>query len=216
MDYAITGIYRSGTTLCYNILSELVKSSTGSSAKNIPTGVQIGNIKIHKYHEQTPNLDMNKFKIIYSYRDILDCLSSFIIKRKTTFEDFEILGKSSVEFVKWMIEIDRRMQEKHGYAEICYEYCIGDTDSLVENIASYYDINIPESFYKDQFKIENVKKITDFREKHSVIDQYHPNHVYNGEVGRWKTFFNEEQKEIIFNNTQYLDWKYNRYSIFLK
>ena len=214
MDYAITGIYRSGTTLCYNILSKLVESSTGSSAKNISTGVQIGDIKIHKYHEQAPELDMNKFKTIYSYRDILDCLTSFIIKRKTTFEDLEIVGRNSVEFVNWMIDVDKLMQKKHGYAEICYEQCIADTDSLVENIAAFYNINISESFDKEQFKIENVKKITDSREKHSVIDQYHPNHVHNGEVGKWKSFLTTEQKGIIFNQTDYLDWKYNRYNDF--
>jgi len=215
MDYAVTGIYRSGTTLCYNILFKLLKESTNQSVNETPTGVRIGNVNVHKYHEQCVDLDLNKYKSIYAYRDVLDCLSSFIIRQKSTFEDFEILGRNSIQFIKWMIDIDERMQQRSGYAELCYEQCVDNVEELVDNIASYYGINIPESFDKSQFRIENVKKITDSREQVSRIDNYHPRHVHNGEIGRWKTFFTESQKEIIFNETKYLDWKYNRYKDYL-
>lgn len=214
MDYAITGIYRSGTTLCYNILYKLLQESTGINAVETPTGVKIGDINIHKYHEQVVDLDMTKYKSIYCYRDVLDCLSSFIIKYDTTFEDFNLLGKNSIEFINWMINIDKVMSNKSGFADLCYEECIQDIDGLIEDIAFYYRINIPESFDRDQFKIENVKKITDSRKEHSRIDNFHPKHVHNGEIGRWKSFFTTEQKGIIFNQTDYLDWKYNRYNDF--
>jgi len=210
-NYAVTGIYRSGTTLCYNILLNLIKQSRDEQVEEIPTGVKIGDIHLHKFHEQVLDLNFDEYKVIYSYRDILDCLSSFIIKYKSSFENFNIHGKGSIDFIKWMIDIDESIQNKHGFAELCYEECIKDTDNLVNNIASYYNINIPVSFDKSQFQIENVKKITDMRKEHSRIDNYHPRHVHNGEVGRWKTFFTEEQRDLIFNKTKYLDWKYNRY-----
>ena len=213
-DYAVTGIYRSGTTLYYNILFKLLESVTNKKAIDISTGVQIDNIRVHKYHEQCVNLNLQQYKSIYSYRDILDCLSSFIIRDKSTFEDFKIHGHSSIEFVNWMISIDESMQNRDGYAEICYEHSINNIEDLIDNIASYYEIDIPESFDKSQFKIENVKKITDSREKVSRIDNYHPRHVHNGEIGRWKTYFTESQKELIFSKTNYTDWKYNRYKDF--
>ena len=157
---------------------------------------------------------MNKYDTIYCYRDVLDCLSSFIIKYDSTFEDYNIQGKSSIEFINWMINIDKKMQQRSGFAEICYEECMDDVDALINNIAAYYEINIPGSFDRDQFKIENIKKITDSRKEHSRIDNFHPKHVHNGERGRWKSFFTTEQKGIIFNQTDYLDWKYNRYNDF--
>ena len=214
MDYAITGIYRSGTTLCYNILYKLIKESIDESVNETSTGVKIGDINVHKFHEQVVDLDLRQHKTIYCYRDVLDCLSSFIIKYDSTFEDYKIHGKSSIEFINWMIDIDNHMQKRDGFADLCYEECIQDVDSLIDNIAAYYQINIPESFDRDQFKIENVKKITDNRKEHSRIDNFHPKHVHNGEVGRWKSFFTDDQKNIIFNQTSYLDWKYNRYKDF--
>ena len=214
MKYAITGMYRSGTTLCFNILSKLLEETTGKSIASIQTGVKIGDYEIHKFHEQSSDLNFDQYKTIYSYRDILDCLSSFIVKYNTTFEEFNVHNKSSVEFVKWMIDMDTKVKKKSGYAEICYEECILNVNELIENIALFYQINIPESFNREQFKINNVKSVTDKREKHSVIDQYHPRHVYNGEIGRWKSFFTEEQKEIIFTQTDYINWKYQRYEEF--
>ena len=51
MDYAITGIYRSGTTLCYNILYKLLQESTGINVVETPTGVKIGDINLQRlYH----------------------------------------------------------------------------------------------------------------------------------------------------------------------
>jgi len=214
MDFAITGMYRSGTTLCYNILYKLLQASSGNKVLETPTGVKIGDVNIHKFHEQVTDIDMNKYDTVYCYRDVLDCLSSFIIKYDSTFMGFSIQGKSSIEFINWMVGIDKKMQERSGFAEICYEECINDVDTLIDNIAAYYEINIPGSFDRDQFKIENIKKITDSRKEHSRIDNFHPKHVHNGEIGRWKSFFTTEQKSIIFNQTDYLDWKYNRYKDF--
>lgn len=214
MKYAVTGMYRSGTTLCFNILSKLIKEISGEDIVSIPTGVSIGSIEIHKFHEQSEDLNFNEYKSLYSFRDVLDCLSSFIVKYNTDFENFKIHGKNSIEFIQWMIDIDTKVKNKSGYAEICYEECILNLDDLIDNIASFYEINIPNSFDKSQFKIENIKKITDSRKEHSVIDQYHPRHVLDGEIGRWKTFFSEEQKEAIFNKTNYINWKYERYKEF--
>lgn len=214
MKYAVTGMYRSGTTLCFNILSKLIQEVSGESIVPIPTGVLIGDIEVHKFHEQSKYLNFNEYKSLYSFRDVLDCLSSFIKKYNTNFDDFKIHGKNSVEFVQWMIDIDKTVENKSGYAEICYEECILNIDDLINNIASFYEINIPESFDRSQFFIENVKKITDSRKEHSTIDQYHPRHVFNGEVGRWKTFFSEDQKKLIFEETDYINWKYERYREF--
>lgn len=215
-DYAVTGIYRSGTTLYYNILFKLLESVTNKKSIDIPTGVQIDNIRVHKYHEQCVNLNLQQYKSIYSYRDILDCLSSFIIRDKSTFEDYRMhyYGYNSIEFINFMISIDESMQNRDGYLEICYEQSINNVESIIDIIASYYEIDIPESFDKSQFKIENVKKITDVRKQVSSIDNFHPRHVHNGEIGRWKTYFTEDQKELILSKTNYTDWKYNRYKDF--
>ena len=59
-DYAVTGIYRSGTTLYYNILFKLLESVTNKKSIDIPTGVQIDNIRVHKYHEQCVNLNLQQ------------------------------------------------------------------------------------------------------------------------------------------------------------
>ncbi|MEK6878832.1 MAG: sulfotransferase, partial [Nanoarchaeota archaeon] len=79
-----SGMYRSGSTLIFNILREIVEENGLGLYMAYPsyTDIQSNKLIICKCHDLDPKWDVAKeefwqqFKIIYSFRDIRDVLCS--------------------------------------------------------------------------------------------------------------------------------------------
>tara|TARA_Y100001938_G_C8063762_1_gene418923 strand:- start:362 stop:1021 length:660 start_codon:yes stop_codon:yes gene_type:complete len=200
------GNYRSGSTLIYRIIKNLIKE-TGSESFYKTT-------KVHQdWMEKFNEEDLS----IYSYRDVRDAMASFCYKDKVNFETFRDhtgAGRNVIEFIKWMIDYDdfikKYEQERPGNV-IIFKYeddIIGKTFQVVESIRKFLLIldDRHSQSIAEKLSFENAKKISDTLVQHDQSTQLHPNHLKDGKPQKYKEAFSKEQIEKINNDEKISAW----------
>lgn len=200
------GMYRSGSTILYNIVLDLIDNSCF----------------VDKIHQETPTFINNKNIIIYSYRNVLDCLVSIIQlntssnaphRSGTTFETCNVYGRNSIDFVNLMINLDNTMVEnKNKYLDICYEKdIVPEINNAYFKIKKYLnsDINIDVNKYE----LYTVKKTTSKLIKVDSNSKFWPNHISDGKIDKFKYFLSDSQMQLINRHTDYNKWYKKRYEI---
>jgi hypothetical protein len=204
------GMYRSGTTLVYNLIIEIIKKHTGSPGSIIPTGTRIDNFYVHKYHQETPDfLNSEDALVIYSYRNVLDCLVSFFQKYNKQYNNFQLQGRDSIQFIDWMIELDFKMLSSTAdYLEISYEKEISNVILLCEKLKNF--LNLYVEIDVEKYLFDNLKRKIDSLRTVDRESNFWPNHLNDGKVGKFKEFLTREQMEQIYKLTDYQQWAIRR------
>ena len=209
LNIIISSMYRAGSTLCYNIVSDSLEAHHDVKKSLTSDGCEVNGVGIHKHHQETPSILKSNDTVIYLYRDILDTLVSYCQRKNTNFSTFNLHGWDAIEYINIMIKLDNEMKSYPiKKLDLCYEETILDVKGLCKKLESFLEIQIP---YSNSYEINNVKSITSNLDKHNLETNYHPNHVKDGKIGKWKSFINENDLEKVYKNTNYLEWKRSRY-----
>ena len=200
------GNYRSGSTLIYRIITNLIKE-TGSESFYKTT-------KVHQdWMEKFNEEDLS----VYSYRDVRDVMASFFYRDKVdfnTFRDHTGAGRNVIQFMKWMIDYDdfikKYEQERPGNI-IIFKYeddIIGKNFQVVESIRNFLLIldDRCSQPIAEKLSFKNSKKISDTLLQHDQQTQLHPNHLKDGKPDKYKEAFTEEQLKQINQDEKICQW----------
>ena len=212
-DIVCGGMYRSGTTLVYNMVCDMIENQTQVEPVFTPTGKRFGNIYLHKIHEDTPDYItrslVGKIKVIYNYRNILDCLVSMCQKNNLAYKNFNLHGRDPLEFIRWMINLDNQVCASKGkFLEIRYESQITQIDTLHIELGNFLGIDPDIDISKYEFS--KVKEKTDSLNTLDRRSNFWPNHLADGKVGKYMDFLEDSQIKSIYSNTEYVDWAKRR------
>ena len=167
----VCSMYRSGGTLLFNILKEIVEKNKLSFI-------------VQKRHTNWTNTEKKwvgpggyegNELLFYSYRDVDDVIFSYCKREKITDEEgFKKLTNNSKEgFKKWITDQDK-LVSPHA---ICFSYEreINNREIELQNKLEKL-FNVPIS-NKTNFLRSEVKKFTDSLERVDIKTGFWPNHV---------------------------------------
>lgn len=195
------GMYRSGTTLIYNILKQAQKEKM-----------------IKKVHQDW--LDHKHFEdtSVYSYRDVRDVIASFCYRDKMNFNSFNIHRRNAINFCRWMIEYDYKFKEfsnKNPARTLIFRYesdIVNDNIILYEKITNFFGISTFPENLKEKFKFEKIKKHTDSIKKHEPETEFWPNHLNDGSTEKFKKIFSHDEINLFYDDPIIHQWlKENNY-----
>jgi len=224
------GMMRSGSTLQYQITAQLLeKANLGkriewAEPEMFPElqakHADYKGWKVFKAHICTDEIksefEKNNAKGVYVFRDIRDAFVSMMKKGGMTAEK---LMQSSVfldscldEYAKWTV--------LPGVLVSRYEDMIEDLPGEVERLAAHLDIPCDRSMCEQiasEYTInKQIKRIDDFKNKipkelaksadnvFDPVNLLHTNHIYSGQVGKWKNVLTSGEISAIEIMTR--DW----------
>ena len=211
------GMIRSGSTLQYQIVSELVENCrAGRRIEDVPEN-EFGRLltsyreeqalKVFKAHICTEEIqklfEARQAKGVYSFRDIRDVAVSAIKKFEMPFE--ELIEK------KWLDQAiaDYRLWTRLPNIMVSrYERMIDDLPNEVLRLAAHVGLNVSlkeaediASLFSLEKQVERIKKIAiAHKEKGHLYDPHsllHYNHINSGESGSWKKQLTSEQIRVL-------------------
>lgn len=203
----INGMYRSGSTVLYNIAKQLCQEQEiTNNIQKIHEGWLKKNVKQHTLH-------------IYSYRDIRTVTASFMRKRGWQEHDFphEALrgNRDAKAFMRFLVATDIATRNKMRDASLkhCilrYEEDVKDLRQGIAKIAKFLNLSQSPDFIDMIYDVHNIKRVNKYVQNRVTREglngedpgtMYHPNHV-SLEHTDWRDWISEEswQDSII------LDW----------
>ncbi|WP_339687042.1 sulfotransferase domain-containing protein [uncultured Nonlabens sp.] len=214
-----SGMYRSGSTLQYQIVSEIIESENlgkrvewleiDSIMENIEAWSNDDSYWVVKCHEINEALmdyilrNQSRFRIIYIYRDLRDVFLSHMIKNDL---NFKVLFESA--FLDECLELYNKWTSFSNIYISRYEDVINNMEKEICEINNYLKLSLTDSFIletAEKYSFHNQqKRINDIRRgklqvhkglKFDSKNLLHHNHLNKGEVGGWTNAFNDEQNE---------------------
>ena len=189
------GMYRSGSTVIYNILQKLIEHH------NLQ-------VQLYKVHQEWNRDRVDPSFSIYSYRDIRDVCISFMQKDKMTFESFKIHNWDIVEFCKKMINYDQLVKHyKKDDAKVLilkYEEDVIGNDVVPLCIKISDFLELPNTTCCDigkQFSLKVVKKYCDTLKTLDRKSGFWPGHAHDGKSGKYKEILTSTQLLHLYKNT---------------
>lgn len=197
----INGLYRSGSTVIYNIVRQLIVE--GLVKDNV--------VKHHEHWLGIPifHSDLN----IYSYRDVRNCTASFMRKRGWTEHNFQhpsIRTKTAKEFMCFLVRTDRavknRVEKEHlSIYELRYEEDIINIELGIKKILSSLNLLLPKDVVDILIECHNIHAVKKFVDTLTVREdrrtQFHPNHISLDKTD-YKNWLSEES----WNDPDILSW----------
>jgi hypothetical protein len=202
-EIVICGMPRSGSTLVYNIVKELIGVEQDFVYVNddreyldaISKGYKLikchSNIPIIKYRVKN-----NKAIGIFTYRNLLDVAVSFIQKKRNSKE--EIIKKNILRRISY-VSLD--LARTKNINKISYENNIQNLTSLIDKLSKITNCKIDESGKNQllkKFSRNNVNSL-----KHSVKSPedfmlnketgFHENHFFDGKMNKYLDTFNQNE-----------------------
>ncbi|MGD1828395.1 MAG: sulfotransferase domain-containing protein, partial [Spirochaetaceae bacterium] len=226
------GMIRSGSTLQYQIVSELIeKCGFGRSIGWVPpekidtiidASYDDSNFIVVKSHDVTNkmlSLSKEKVKFFYIYRDIRDVTVSAMRQFNWSFEE-------SIDHLSWSLDIHNKIEKcsDHDIYISKYEEVFNNLRSEVRSISQYLGVNASEDIIEsitNNLSIESQKeKVKKFKSKHdSLIEnpdnegdfvdtktQLHINHINKGKINGFLDILTKEQ--VLFLNLKFYTWLY--------
>lgn len=196
----VNGLYRSGTTVIYNLMKEL--------------GPVIGDKGLNKIHESWLNIGYSSNNSsVYSYRD-LRYLTASLMRMTGSDENsfFNVIGvrglkaRTMDQWFEFLVEWDRRVKERQVEYKVLvlrYETDIIAFENGISKILNFYNItgNSVINQFAEKYNIKNSYNFTSKLHKHDQISQYHQNHI-----SLEKTHFRDYLSEQSLDNTVLNDW----------
>lgn len=226
------GAQRSGSTLQYNIVAEIVEQThsgrriTYFEAKDFPIikekyakydGLKV--VKTHKISQpMAEEFSFNNAMGVYCYRDIKDVIVSIKNKNKNS-ETIESIIDS--DFIETYIEDYFTCQHLNKLLQSRYEDFVLDIKSEIRRVSQYLNINITDEVVdeiENRLKIENLKNdssqdLVEYTFSNGLSQKYdrktllHKNHIHSGEAQQWKKTLKND--EILDIERKAFEWLYN-------
>ncbi|MBD3883246.1 sulfotransferase domain-containing protein [Phormidium tenue FACHB-886] len=221
------GMYRSASTLQFQITARLVKENQlGQQVGWIDANrfsemrdayANVEGLKVIKVHRCTPSIASefmhNQAIGIYTFRDIRDVYVSSMSQRMKSFEFIW-----AEEFIESCLEEFKRWTQPPNVLVSKYEEIIADVPKEVKRIANHLGIPMEPHQYiavaadyslqSQQRRIEKFKQQLLQRERdpndHRELVDYHDeenllhlNHIASGKTERWKEYLSAQEVELI-------------------
>lgn len=224
MDVLCMGMYRSGSTWQYNIISDLIGKQANSRSLGVVSGKQYAELprlaagegwrclKDHYGHPSfTKALAEGRALAVYSYRDLRDVAYSLVHKFNTSFTDIIETRK----LLAYCLEQDAYWRSQPRTLILRYEDAMSNPVGTIRAIAAHLGIELaPGEAEKlaEENSLQSNRQRTDklanqLRDKGLNLDNptnallyddkslLHWNHIREGRVGGWHT---EAMPEEIF------------------
>lgn len=170
MNLYCNGMYRSGSTLTFNLCNQLHKDYRDQ----VP--------RAHKIHELWHRQVKDKDLLIYSYRDIRVSAASMMRKRGLTVDTFKSYHRDGiVSWLEMLVDYDDSVRSSSNKKLILrYEKDILDIEATVIRVSSFFNITLESckiEEYCAMFNIVKTKTYVDSLKHHDMKTHYHPNHI---------------------------------------
>lgn len=223
------GMFRSGSTLQYNITRELVENYTNGTILGIDNGTQLPDISemhrwltsyavlkihIHRKEIDTVIANGNAVKGIYIYRDVRDVVVSWMNMRNQSFEDID--GPSFAAICVANYEAWTHLP--HVLVSRYEDMMAGNLLEEVNRIARFLNIDITPQQANAIAQKNTLEQQKDYLNKFDFAHQgvhfdwttydpktlMHKNHVQSSQSGRWQEKLTSAQTHLI--EDQVGDW----------
>jgi len=161
----VCGMYRSGSTLIYQIVANLIGYDKGLGLRwtrqDLERIQKTGDTGILKIHTPVPDMEqiVRDRRYIYSYRDIRDVFASMSVKRYRN-SDGKLSPLLNVGRICGCIESDAYFRARSSLI-VRYESEIESLNVLVERVASSLGIESYDRSIAERLSLQNVKQFTD-------------------------------------------------------
>lgn len=221
MVVCCAGMYRSASTLTYNITKNIIERENLGNCLAYPNirDIDSKNIIVCKCHDLDEKWDIakeeywKKFFCIYSYRDIRDVIASFCVWRNMTLDAFDFQGHSVHSLISWLLDLDEKWRSSPNLLLIKYSdylpYQKREIVKLSRKIASFLNICPSEQTYIEIAKTFNINTVKDFCDNLEEGDKstlLNPRHVSDGKRGKWKQFTEKEKHKYFYSNVRLMEW----------
>lgn len=217
-NIVVGGLYRSGSTWLFNLLRMMAKRNEinfESEYNDDYTHSKLDKrITIIKSHNPSSNFihEIKEHDFLYFclYRNPLDVISSMILQFSMPFNVAESLVKKSCD----NIILNKNYIDMHF---LRYEDCVIGNIDTIKTINQMLGGCLDEQFlYKLHAElskssvaklVENIEDFTIFEEDgfmsmHEKSTLWHPNHIGDGRVAKYKNLLSEEEIAICINNNR--------------
>ncbi len=226
MIYICSGMYRSGSTLQYQIVGELVERYMDFGVvagwvhhMNYPQFERGDNggpvvIKSHILTDQMIDaVDDGRSAIVYIYRDIRDVAASLMQTKNKTFQ--QIVESGVLDVCVKNFYVSTSLTDSYIAR---YESVVVNLRAEIASVAKWLGINVPVKSLEaiaDKLSIESQKKVIEtYKASNEFIQQqkqkFHPktllhhNHINDGAIGKYKWVLSYEEIELL--NKKYDGW----------
>ena len=220
------GMQRSGSTLQFQVTAQLVEEARLGKrvewvrAERFPElrqkYAEYPGWKVLKHHictdEMVSEFQRHNARGVYIFRDLRDVVASTMQKYIMTFDQVwasGFLAGCLRQWQKWT-SLPQMLVSK-------YEDMIRDVPGEVERIATHLGVNLAPQRYaqiaseyavaRQLQRIEEAKRTGRLQQGFADVlydphTNLHTNHIYSGEIGRWKEVLSAEQVALIESKTQ--------------
>ena len=194
------GIIRSGSTLIYNILKEILPTRLIIKTHNFPSKWQC----------------VQRLPIVCTYRDPLDVICSSI-KINQESPTREVIEKHIHILKNYGYEDFLKLENKYNNKiNLKYENFYNDYNYIFNKLENFLQINISQeskTFIIEKFSVKNIKKyISKFKnfDQYDENSQFHGLHISdnNGKIKSYLNFFNEKDIDFLKCKYKYFREKY--------
>jgi hypothetical protein len=213
MVISCVGMYRSGSTLTFNIVNTIVKNGGLGTYLAYPDIRHLSSkeIVVCKYHDVDPKWDISKNEHwkkclnIYTFRDIRDVLSSFCVWYDMGLDNFNFQGNNAAQMIDWLIKLDKKWKSSAGLILKYDDYHPYDEKSvlkLTNKIINYIDIHPPKETINEiceKYTFKSCKDVADQLLEGDKTTLLNPRHLADGKIGKWRTFFSLEDQNKYFD-----------------
>jgi len=210
-DIVVCGMPRSGSTLLFNLIRELMAVELGRSDGFFADESEYKKILLNeksffikKNHEMSwvliNRINSNLSIGFFTYRDIRDVVVSLM--QKGWIQDFD----------QWIDRkyLHRIVNNSLIYADvrnmhlISYEYLMNNKMKVVKDIKKVLNLqNIDEFSIEMIIKSSSIEEVRNKIEKMPKSEEYdrythlHKDHIADAEIGKWKYYLSDKQIEVI-------------------
>lgn len=208
-DIVVCGMARSGSTLLFNIIKEMVKFHYQKVDPYFINDREYANLLqneislfIKKNHRFTFSLKRRFAKKLtygfFTHRDIRDVVVSLMqIGRITDFEKWVADGRLR------KIVNDALLYSRNGdVTMIEYDDLVNNKLQVINSIAEKLKLKLSENeieWILNKTDIESTKQQLSLKENNEIdlTNHLHKNHISDGKIGKWKEVLSKEQIEVI-------------------
>ncbi|HTB79583.1 MAG TPA: hypothetical protein VK717_01720 [Opitutaceae bacterium] len=186
IEFVCYGMLRSGSTLVYQLISEIYKE---------------GVAKTHKYSSHL-------VKTVVSYRDFRDVAVSLWrridpknIQRRMNQDEVRRFAKRSLR----QVDILDRYFERKDVCHLRYELFVNNPQYIFSSLSEKFNIVFEKSLNEalcKKYSLDENKRISEVLgtfERWDEKTQIHGNHIYQGKIGGWRDFVDDLDVDCMEN-----------------
>lgn len=199
----ICGLNRSGSTLLYNLVYEIIKFNNNElkgffyDYQDFKQSLNLFNnykvIKTHEYEYEFNFLLKNGWRGYFTSRNILDILASHIQKGWILDLD-SFLDSNTID--RWVSK-SKLYLNNSNVKFVKYEDMISDKKLLIKKISNDLSVKLSAN---QILEIDNLTAVDSMNLSQNLDENLlHKNHINSPNLGKWKEIFTDEQARKILS-----------------